>query len=323
MSVGSPSGDATVGQERRILVGRTGYPFADLAVLGSRVSGAELDLVEWGDGTLPPASGFLGRPPAAALVAGAGIEWVHLWNAGVDKYQVKELQEAGITVTTSKGNGAVSIAEHALYLLLALQLGAIRWNDAQRAQRWDPHVHHTLAGTTCGIVGMGNIGSELAAILVAMGVRVMGLTRSGRSTVDGVETVGVDRMGWLLEQVDSLVMTAPLTPETRGMIGAAELARLRPGALYVCVSRGGIVDDAALLAALREGQLAGAGLDAHAVEPLPPDSPFWSLPNVIVTPHNGGTTPQTIAGSLEIVVDNLVRYAEGTPLRNVVSPQGY
>ncbi len=287
------------------------------------MSGTGLDLVEWSDGDLPSASGFLGRPPAAALVARAGVEWVHLWNAGVDKYQVKELQEAGITVTTSKGNGAVAIAEHALYLLLALQLGAPRWNDAQQARRWDPHVHHTLAGTTCGIVGMGNIGSALATILVAMGVRVIGLTRSGRSSVDGVETVGVDQLGLLLEQVDSLVMTAPLTPETRGMIGAAELARLRPGAVYVCVSRGGIVEDAALLGALRTGTLAGAGLDAHAVEPLLPDSPFWSLPNVIVTPHNGGTTPQTIAGSLEIVIDNLVRFSARAPLRNVVSPHGY
>jgi phosphoglycerate dehydrogenase-like enzyme len=122
----------------------------------------------------------------------------------------------------------------------------------------------------------------------------------------------------LLAESDFVVVTAPRTPSTIGQFGRDAFARMKSSAYFICISRGGIADDEALLDALRTGQIAGAGLDAHGVEPLPPDSPFWSLPNVIVTPHNGATSTGTRRRSQEIVADNLRRFVAGEPLRNVV-----
>jgi phosphoglycerate dehydrogenase-like enzyme len=134
----------------------------------------------------------------------------------------------------------------------------------------------------------------------------------------------MERLHELLAQSDFVVMTAPRTPETRGMLGEAEFRAMKPSAFYICFSRGGIADDVALLRALNEGWIAGAGLDAHSQEPLPPDSPFWSAPNTIVTPHNGATTPGTRQRGVNIFVDNLRRYLAGVTLHNIVDKQaGY
>jgi phosphoglycerate dehydrogenase-like enzyme len=138
------------------------------------------------------------------------------------------------------------------------------------------------------------------------------------------EVFPLERLHELLAQSDFVVMTAPRTPESTGMLGEAEFRSMRPTAFYVCFSRGGIADDAALLRALHEGWIAGAGLDAHSEEPLPPDSPFWTAPNTIITPHNGATTPMTRQRGVDIFVENLRHYLAGEPLRNVVDKQaGY
>jgi phosphoglycerate dehydrogenase-like enzyme len=127
-----------------------------------------------------------------------------------------------------------------------------------------------------------------------------------------------DRLHEMLGRSDFVVVTAPKTPETTGMLGESEFRAMKPSAYYICYSRGGIADDAALLRALREGWIAGAGLDAHSTEPLPPDSPFWSLPNVIVTPHGGAATPSTRQRGIAIFLENLRRYQAGQPLLNVI-----
>jgi phosphoglycerate dehydrogenase-like enzyme len=129
---------------------------------------------------------------------------------------------------------------------------------------------------------------------------------------------GTDQLHAFLAHCDFVVVTAPSTPDTLGIFDAAAFQAMKPSAYFICISRGGIADDTALLQALREGWIAGAGLDAHGVEPLPADSPFWDLPNVIVTPHNGATTPATAQRGVDIFVDNLQRYLAGQPLRNVV-----
>ncbi|MEV0354065.1 NAD(P)-dependent oxidoreductase [Nonomuraea sp. NPDC050680] len=189
----------------------------------------------------------------------------------------------------------------------------------QSERRWDRHVHGELAGRTVGLYGLGNAGLDLAAKAKAFHMRVLGMRRRSGTPVPGVdELLGQDEFPRLLVESDFVVVTAPLTAATAGRFGREEFAAMKRTACFVCVSRGGIADDEALLDALRQGEIAGAGLDAHSVEPLPQDSPFWALPNVIVTPHNGATTHETARRGFDILLDNVARFARGAPLRNIV-----
>ncbi|WP_432563989.1 D-2-hydroxyacid dehydrogenase [Kineococcus sp. SYSU DK003] len=258
--------------------------------------------------------------PARASVDGQ-LRWLHSWAAGVDGEEFARdpsLLPDGVVVTSSTGNGAVPLAEHAMMLTLMLNRDAPAWMAAQRAHRWERRTHPELLGSTMGILGLGHAGRELAVRAAAFGMRVVGLSRRG-TAVPGVDAVHTpDDLDRFLTGLDVLVVCAPATPASRGMLGDAQFALLNRGAHYVCISRGGIADDDALLRALRSGQVGAAGLDAHTVEPLPPDSPFWKEPHVIVTPHNGATTPGTAARGLDIFCDNLERFLGGEPLRNVV-----
>lgn len=248
----------------------------------------------------------------------ARLRWIHCWAAGVDSAMVPELDPGRVVVTSSKGNGAVPLAEHAMLLLLMLNRQAVRWVDAQRAHRWDQFMHDELAGLTCGVVGLGHSGLAVARRARAFEMRVIGMRRVHRETPEVDEVYPRERLHELLARCDVVIVTVPRTPETLGMFGEAEFRAMKRTALYICFSRGGIADDAALLRALREGWIAGAGLDVHSQEPLPADSPFWDLPNAIVTPHNGASTPQTRQRAVDIFLDNLGRWARGEELRNVV-----
>jgi phosphoglycerate dehydrogenase-like enzyme len=207
-----------------------------------------------------------------------------------------------------------------------LSRDAPRWARAQQRREWDRFTHGELAGATLGIVGYGNSGRELAEKAAACHMRVQALRHTPSGPTDGGVRLlyGPQGLRELLSTSDVVVVTAPLTTRTQGLIGAEELALLGPGGFLVVVSRGGIVDEDALVDALRGGRLAGAGLDAHAHEPLPPESPLWELPNVVITPHNGATTRATAQRGREIALDNVARWARGRPLRNVVDPaRGY
>ncbi|MVA74465.1 D-2-hydroxyacid dehydrogenase [Auraticoccus sp. F435] len=254
------------------------------------------------------------------------LEWVHSGAAGVDAWVAADAVPAGARLTSAVGNGAVPLAEHALMLMLQLSRSAPRWAQAQREHRWDRFVHGELAGSTLGLVGLGHSGTDLAGKALACHMSVLALTGRPRDTeVPGVTLLhGQDGLRQLLAGSDHVVVTCPLTARTRGLIGAEELSWMRPTAFVVVVSRGGVVDEDALVAALRAGTIAGAGLDAHPVEPLPADSPLWDLPNVVVTPHNAATTPQTAERGRQILLDNARRWAAGLPLRNVVDlDRGY
>ena len=270
------------------------------------------------------ADAVAGSVPASALAKAKSLQWVHSWAAGPNSQLYPEMVASDVTLTCSKGNGAIPLAEHAMMLMLMLNRQAMRWIDAQRERRWDPFMHGELAGQTCAILGTGYSGQDLAAKARAFHMRTIGLRRSATATPGFDEMFGQDRLHEFLGQADVVVVTAPNTPETRGMLGEAEFRAMKPTALYICYSRGGIADDAALLKALQEGWIAGAGLDAHGEEPLPPESPFWTLENVIVTPHNGATTPATKRRGYEVFRDNLRRWIAGEALVNVVNKQlGY
>jgi phosphoglycerate dehydrogenase-like enzyme len=247
------------------------------------------------------------------------LKWVHSWAAGADNDLFPEMLESPVVLTSSTGNGAIPLAEHSMLLMLMLNRDVPRWMRAQNEKRWERFTHPELNGLTVGIFGLGNSGSDLALKAKAFHMRVLGLRRNVDRAVPGVDTMfSMDQFHAFLAESDFVVVTAPSTPETLGLFNAEAFKAMKPSAYFICISRGGIAVDEDLLQALREGWIAGAGLDAHGVEPLPPDSPFWDLPNVIVTPHNGATTPATAQRSIEIFVDNLQRYTAGKPLRNIV-----
>jgi phosphoglycerate dehydrogenase-like enzyme len=260
-----------------------------------------------------------GHPTPAQLSAAVRLRWIHSWAAGVDALLSPPMRASPVTLTSSAGNGAIPLAEHAMMLMLMLNRDAPRWWRAQGERVWDRFEHAELSGLTCGLLGLGNAGTELAVRARAFGMQVVGLRRSPGRPVPGVDRVyGLDQLHTFLGMSDVVVVTLPRTAATANLLGAREFAAMKRSAHLICLSRGGIVDDDALLAALEAGEIAGAGLDAHGVEPLPAGSPFWTLPNVIVTPHNGATTPQTRKRGVDIFIANLQRHLAGRPLMNVV-----
>ncbi|MFI2365902.1 D-2-hydroxyacid dehydrogenase [Promicromonospora sp. NPDC019610] len=282
-------------------------------------------------GALRAATVAAGRLTDDEVAAMPHLAWVHSWAAGVESDVGPALRRratgpAGrpdasgeVTVTSSAGNGAVPLAEQALMLMLMLSRQALRWGDAQRAHRWERFTHDELAGRTVGIYGYGNVGRELAVRARAFGMRVVALRRRPAEPGDPVDRMlPPDAVDELAAGSDFLVVAAPLTDQTAGAIGLRTLRALGSDGHLVVVSRGGIVREADLVAAVRDGLIAGAGLDAHTTEPLPPDSPLWDLPRTIVTPHNGATTPATADRGTAIFLDNLDRWLARRPLRNVV-----
>lgn len=259
-----------------------------------------------------------GQLTPEALGRAESIKWVHSWAAGPNTQLFPAFVEHPVVLTCSKGNGAIPLAEHAMMLMLMLNRNAMRWIEGHRNRKWDPFFHGELNGLTVGIIGTGYSGVDLALKAKAFHMRVLGLRRSDEPAPNFDRMYARDALHEMLAECDFVVVTAPKTPETENMLGEAEFRAMKPTAYYVCFSRGGVANDDALLKALQEGWIAGAGLDAHGVEPLPADSPFWDAPNTIITPHNGATTLKTKERGYRIFADNLTRYVAGEPLVNVV-----
>ncbi len=246
------------------------------------------------------------------------LRWIHSWAAGPNEQLYPALQGSRVLVTCSKGNGAIPLAEHAMMLMLMLNREAMRWMASQRERRWERFTHAELNGLTLGIVGMGHAGVDLACKAKAFHMRVLGTRRSVETAPGFDQVFAREQIHAMLAQSDFVVVTAPLTPESAGMLGEPEFRAMKPSAYYICVSRGGIADDDTLFRALQEGWIAGAGLDAHQQEPLPASSRFWGLPNVIITPHNGATTAATRERAMDIFIRSLGRFVAGEPPLNIV-----
>jgi phosphoglycerate dehydrogenase-like enzyme len=257
------------------------------------------------------------REFALALRDAKALRWLHTFSAGVDHPWFRALHQKGIRLTTSSGAHAVPIAQTVALYLLALSRGLPAWADAQRRCAWERHPIDDLSGRLLGVVGLGPIGLEVARLGQALRMRVVGLRRRPRGD-EPCETWPLARLDELLPETDALVLALPLTEDTRHLLDAKRLRAMKRGAWLVNVGRGALVDEPALVEALRSGHLGGAGLDVFENEPLPPESPLWSLPNVIVTPHNSGDTPGNLDRACEIFLDNLGRYGRGEPLRNEV-----
>jgi phosphoglycerate dehydrogenase-like enzyme len=253
------------------------------------------------------------------------LRWLHVGGVGVDWALFPELVESDVVVTNSRGVFDVTLPEYATTLMLALAKDLRGTIEAQARNEWRHRLLEPLAGSRALILGAGSIARATGRLLHALGVSVTLVGRRERPAGPGGTGIrAAAELPGLLAETDWLIVLAPLTAETRGLIGAAELARLPRGARLLNLGRGPIVDEAALLDALRSGHLAGAALDVFAAEPLPPGHPLWSAPGVIVSPHIGGDVSDTLAAFTRAFLANLGRYRAGEPLLNVVDKRlGY
>jgi phosphoglycerate dehydrogenase-like enzyme len=262
-----------------------------------------------------------GLPPLPRLAEAPGLRWIQLISAGVPQELCPPARARGLTVTNLAGLYGPSIAEHTLALMTVLARNLHVALRQQQARQWDRGVAETMTdlhGRTLALVGAGNIGQNVARLARVYGMRVLACRRTDRPTPFVDRVYPLRELHALLAEGDFVAVAAPLTAQTEGMLGPAEFGAMKRGAFYVNVSRGAVAQEAALLEALRSGQLAGAGLDVFAVEPLPPEHPFWSMPQVLVSPHYSGETVNNSALPMERFARNLRSWLLGRPLEGVV-----
>ena len=247
----------------------------------------------------------------ALIRKAVNLEWIQALGTGVDAILSLASLPKGVLLTSTRGIHGPQMSELAMLLLLALTR---RFQDTVRSQDkavWDRWPGELLWRKKVGILGLGAVGEEIALKCKAFGMTVYGVNRS-KKEVQGVDRLfGLDGLLTVAREVDYVIVVVPLTPETRGMVGAEVLSAMKPGAYLLNLARGSVVDEKALIRALESGTLAGAGLDVFDEEPLPHSHPFWKMKNVIVTPHVGGTSPFYVEQVLPIFQENLRRYLRG------------
>jgi phosphoglycerate dehydrogenase-like enzyme len=260
------------------------------------------------------------------LSARPRLRWIQATSAGVGRLAERTgLTVGDVVVTTASGVHARPLAEFALLGMLMFGKDVPRLSREQREHRWERHSGEEVAGKTVCIVGLGKIGREVARLARGLDARTIGTVRDvgGRKPEDlHVERVlPTEQIDELLPETDVLVLSAPHTPLTHHLVDARRLALLKPGAIVINVARGDIVDEPALIEALRSGHLRGAALDVFEQEPLPDDNPLWDLPNVFVSPHSASTVAAENGRIVELFVENLRRYVSGEPLLNVLNKE--
>jgi len=263
---------------------------------------------------------------ASEVAVAPKLQWVHTSAVAVETLALPQLFARGVVVSNSRGVQAAPIAEHVFAVLLALAKQLPFVLEQQRDRRWAQNdligarLPWLLRGRTLGLIGVGTIGSKVALLADSFGMHVVALRRRRDGEQVGGVHETVEDLDALLARVDALVIAAPLTPETTNMIGAPQLARMKRGALVINVGRARILDHAALVDALRSGQLGGASLDVFLQEPLSSDDPLWTAPNVILTPHTSGFRQGHWDEVIDLFADNLQRFRHGQPIRFRVDP---
>jgi phosphoglycerate dehydrogenase-like enzyme len=254
------------------------------------------------------------------------LRFIQAIGAGVDQFDRDKLKDRGVRLASARGVNASAVAEHAMALLLALTRKLPEARDNQSRHHWRPMISEIgnredeLGGKTLVIVGLGGIGSRLAELAKAFGLRVIGVKRNPATGGGAAESVhGLGELRAILPQADFVALTCPLNAETTNIINADALSQMKRSAYLINVARGGCVDEAALITALRDRAIAGAGIDVTAEEPLSVTSPLWDLRNVLITPHTAGETQRYEDNVLDILADNLNRLWRGEPaLRNEI-----
>lgn len=242
------------------------------------------------------------------------LKVLSLWGTGTDNVDLPAASAHGVTVTNTPGVAAVSIAEHSLLLMLAVARQITTVHNRTAAGEWAKGQSIQLNGKTLGIIGLGAIGRQFARLGQGIGMRVIAWTMHPNPAL-GFELVELDE---LLRTSDVVSMHLRLSGETQGFLGAAEFAKMKPGAIFINTARGPIVDETALIDALRSGHLAGAGLDVFDVEPLPPNHPLTQIDTAVLTPHCAGITPEVLEAGLSLAIENVWGFLRGQP-QNVVN----
>ena len=314
-------------QARQLFRGQLRYPSELEAQTARReleeaMAEAEVLFGFWG-----PALIDMYPTPEKLRAQAPNLRWVQLTSAGLDRAARSGLIESDFMLTSASGLHATPIGEYVLCLMLMFCKGAERFMRAQGRREWIRYMPQELYGKTVGVVGLGHIGTEVARLAKAFGCRVIGSRRSVTArTKDGLvdELLPPSALPELLAESDFVVLAMPSTPETRHLIGEAELRAMKDTGVLINIARGAVVDEAALVRALKEGTIGGAGLDVFEQEPLPPESELWELENVIMSPHLSGGTVIYNERAVGIFCDNLRRYLAGQPLMNLADPaRGY
>jgi len=247
------------------------------------------------------------------------LRWYHTVSAGVENMPLPELAQRGIVLTNNSGSYDIQIAEHLMAFVFAASRQLHRYRDNQRASEWKEQQHQELRDATIVVYGMGSIGGEIARLASAVGMRVIGVRRNAGRSEPGIDRiVAADRLADVVGEADYLAIAAPLTSATRGAVSREVISRMKPTAWIMNIARGAIVDEPAMIDALQARRIAGAALDVFTTEPLPKESPLWTLENVIITPHHSGSSPRAGERTLALFAENLRRYKAGEPLINRV-----
>jgi phosphoglycerate dehydrogenase-like enzyme len=255
------------------------------------------------------------------------LKWVQAMSAGVDRLAQSDIWQSDVIITGVSGIHATVIGEFVMGLILQFAKGAAESFRMKQKHEWKRYATHTLRGKTAGIVGLGHIGQEVARLSRAFGMRVIATRRSTKQ-VRRARNVDVlyppEQLNQLLAESDYVIICVPLTPQTQKLIGEKELNAMKSTAYIINIARGGIIDEAALVRALEEKRIAGAGLDVTTPEPLPPESRLWDMDNVILSPHVSGSMEDYTERSADIFCENLRRWRAGKKLVNVVDrKRGY
>jgi phosphoglycerate dehydrogenase-like enzyme len=282
---------------------------------------------------VPDTDVFIGwslRPPQ--FVTAKKLRWIHSPAAAVHQLMFPELIQSNVVVTNSTGIHGPVVAEHAIMVLLALakRLPQALQYQAKKVWSQDKLWHERprpreVADATVAVVGMGGIGREFTTRAKALGMKVLAVRENPGKGSDGADAVySPAEIDDVLPQADYVLLCTPVTPATTGLINAARLSKMKPDAYLINVGRGPLIDESALVQALREKRIAGAALDVFNEEPLPVDSPFWSLENLLITPHTAAVTERLWERHYRLIAENMKRFLAGDPLLNLVdTKRGY
>lgn len=311
---------AAGGSQLHVVVSDPGAPLPPRELAQVDIALMSLDVIGTSTKTLlTPAMEFF----SAQLRAAPGLQWLHVPTAGVDRPVFQEMLRRGVRVTNSSGANAEAVAHTALMGVMVLARGGLKWMQSQREHRWAPlrgaEAPSDLAGQTAVVIGHGPVGQRIARMLEALGLRVHKLRHTPQPGDAAQGVHGYDSLREFAREAQWLVIACPLSEATRHMVDATVLDAMPRGSFVVNVGRGGVLDEEALLATLASGRIAAAHLDVFEQEPLAPDSPFWDLPNVLVSPHNAGSTQQYADRCVHMFLDNLPRWMRGEPLLQEVA----
>jgi phosphoglycerate dehydrogenase-like enzyme len=262
------------------------------------------------------------RYPRQALTTSATVKWVSVGGSGTD--HIGHWDPSGLTVTNAAGVAAGALAEYVLGSMLSFSLDLRGFERRRQAREWTKGRVDPIEGKTILIIGLGKTGEAVARRAQALGVHTLGIRARPKPMPFLEEVHAPSALSALLGRADFIVCCVPLLPETRGLLGTSAFAAMKSSAVLIDISRGGVVEEAAMIAALDGGQLKGAALDVFATEPLPPDHPLWSYDNVAITPHCAAVYDGWDVKAVHMFAENLTRYRHGQPLQNVVNPErGY